>query len=75
MMADGLQCTQLITLCHLDSMHFRGIMAEVDVDIEMRSESSGVGEDEWKTVVLKNMLKTEGDDKCMSDKFLFLVWM
>lgn len=59
----------------MDSMHFRGIMAEVDVDIEMRSESSGVGEDEWKTVVLKNMLKTEGDDKCMSDKFLFLVWM
>lgn len=32
-------------------------MAELDVDNETKSESSGVGEDEWKTVVLKNGMK------------------
>lgn len=48
-------------------------MAVVDVESGMRSESSGVREEEWRTVVSKKGMKkknkkTEGDDKCMSAK-------
>lgn len=57
-------------------IHFarsRRIMAVVDVESGMRSESSGVREEEWRTVVSKKGMKkknkkTEGDDKCMSAK-------